>query len=130
VVAEHIFGLMFAVAKRAAFLTRQVKNGQWPRMDNVMLQGKTLGVVDTGNVGAEMIRLCRGVGMKVVAWTYHPTAERGKDLGVEYVDLDTLLKTADVVSVHVRLTEDSRHLIGKRELGLMKPGSILLNGAS
>ena len=129
VVAEHIFGLMFAVAKRAAFMTRQVKSGNWPRMDNIMLQGKVLGIIGTGNIGAEMIRLGKAIGMEVVAWTYHPTAERAKRLGVEFIDLDTLLKTADVVSLHVKLSEDSRNLIGKRELELMKPDAILLNGA-
>ncbi|MBN1687246.1 MAG: hypothetical protein JW852_11360 [Spirochaetales bacterium] len=129
VVAEHMFGLMFAVAKRAAFMTRQVKDGNWPRMDNIMLQGKVLGVVGTGNIGSEMVRLAKAVGMRVTAWTYHPSAEREKMLGVDYVDLDTLLQTADVVSLHVRLSGDSRHLIGKRELDLMKPGAVLLNGA-
>lgn len=129
VVAEHIFGLMFAVSKRAAFMTEQVKAGKWPRMDNLMLQGKALGVIGTGSIGAEMARLANAIGMKVVAWTYNPSAERAESLGVEYVDLDTLLKTADVVSLHVRLSEESRHLIGKRELELMKPGAILLNGA-
>ena len=59
VVAEHGFGLMFALAKRAAFLTASMKAGGWPRMDNVYLQGKTLGIVGTGHIGAEMARLGR-----------------------------------------------------------------------
>lgn len=129
VVAEHIFGLMFAVAKRAAFLTAEMKAGRWPRMDNVMLQGKVLGVVGTGNTGAEMARLARATGMEVVAWTFHPSAERAKKLGVRYVELDELLKTSDVVSLHVALTGETQGLLGKRELGLMKPGALLLNGA-
>ena len=129
VVAEHGFGLMFALAKRAAFLTSAMKTGGWPRMDNVYLQGKTLGIIGTGHIGAEMARLGSAVGMNVIAWTYHPSAARAKELGVQFVSLDELLQTADVVSLHVRLTAESHHLIGERELGLMKQGGLLINVA-
>lgn len=129
VVAEHAFGLMLAAAKRAFFQTSELKAGRWTRMDNVYLRGKTLGLVGTGNIGAAMGQLARAIGMKVVAWTYHPTPERASALGVDFVTLDDLLKTADVVSVHVKLTDQSRGLIGARELGLMKPGAILVNTA-
>ena len=129
VVAEHGFGLMFALAKRAAFLTTSMKTGGWPRMDNIYLQGKTLGVIGTGHIGAEMARLGRAIGMNVVAWTYHPSAARAETLGVQFVSLDELLRTADVVSLHVRLTEESQHLIGERELGLMKRDALLINVA-
>ncbi len=129
VVAEHGFGLMFALAKRAAFLTASMKAGDWPRMDNVYLQGKTLGVIGTGHIGAEMARLGGAVGMDVIAWTYNPSAARAETLGVRFVELDELLQTADVVSLHVKLTEESHHLIGEREFGLMKPGALLINVA-
>ena len=129
VVAEHGFGLMFALAKRSAFLTSAMKTGGWPRMDNVYLQGKTLGIIGTGHIGAEMARLGRAVGMNVIAWTYHPSAARAKELGIQFVPLDELLQTADVVSLHVRLTAESHHLIGERELGLMKQGGLLINVA-
>ncbi len=129
VVAEHGFGLMFALAKRAAFLTASMKAGGWPRMDNIYLQGKTLGVIGTGHIGAEMARLGRAVGMDVIAWTYNPSAARAETLGVRFVELDELLQTADVVSLHVRLTEESHHLMGEQEFGLMKPGTLLINVA-
>ena len=128
-VAEHMFGLMFAVAKRAAFQTAEIKAGRWTRRLNVMLQGKVLGVVGTGAIGAEMVRLARAIGMEVIAWTFNPSPERAERLGVRFVELDDLLATADVVSLHVSLTETTRHLIGARELGLMKDDAILLNGA-
>ncbi len=129
VVAEHMFGLMFAAAKRAAYFTAGVKEGKWLRMDNMMVQGKTLGVVGTGAIGAEMARLGRAIGMNVIAWTYNPTQERADKLGVTFVELGELLQKADIISLHVKLTDDSQGLIGKRELGMMKPGAILLNGA-
>jgi D-3-phosphoglycerate dehydrogenase len=129
IVAEHALALMFAAARRAWYQTNELKSGRWTRLDNIYLRGKTLGVVGTGSIGAEMARLARAVGMRVVAWTFRPSAERAAELGVTYVGLDELLRTADVVSLHVRLTERTRRLIGARELALMKRGALLVNTA-
>jgi len=129
VVAEHMFGLMFAAAKRAAFLTAGMKAGKWIRMDNVFLQGKVLGIVGTGSIGSEMARLGRAIGMDVIAWTYNPSPDRADKLGVRFVELDELLKMADVVSLHVKLTDESRGMIDAEALSKMKKGVILLNGA-
>ena len=97
-------------------------------MQNVTLQGSTIGIVGTGNVGREVARIANALGMKCLAWTYNPSPERAQELGVEFVELDDLLKESDVVSLHVRLSSDSRHIIGARELALMKPGALLING--
>jgi len=129
VVAEHMFGLMFAVAKRAAFQTAQIRAGQWPRRMNHMVQGKVLGIIGTGNIGAELARLGKAIGMEVIAWTFRPSPERAADLGVRFVELDELLKIADVISLNVALTEDTHHMIGQEQLAMMKPDAILLNGA-
>jgi D-3-phosphoglycerate dehydrogenase len=128
-VAEHMFGLMFAVAKRAAFQTAELKAGRWTRRLNATLQGKVLGIIGTGAIGAEMARLGRAMGMAVIAWTFNPSDARAKSLGVRFVELDELLQSADVVSLHVKLTDETRGLIGARELALMKDEAILLNGA-
>lgn len=130
IVAEHAFGLMLAVAKRAAFQTAELRAGRWTRsIDNVYLGGKTLGLVGAGTIGAAVARLARAIGMEVVAWTFNPSPERAAALGVRFVPLDDLLRTADVVSLHLKLTPESRGLIGTRELGLMKRGAILVNTA-
>lgn len=129
VVAEHMFGLMFAAAKRAAYFTAGLKAGKWLRMDNIMLQGKTLGIVGTGAIGSEMARLGLAIGMEVLAWTYHPSRERAEALGITFVEIGELLENSDVVSLHIKLTEESRGMIGAAELSLMKKGAILLNGA-
>jgi phosphoglycerate dehydrogenase-like enzyme len=129
IVAEHAFGLMLAAAKRAHFQTAELKAGRWTRMDNIYLHEKTLGIVGTGAIGGAMARLGRAMGMDVIAWTFSPTSARAAELGVRYVPLDELLRTADVVSMHVRLTPQSRGLLGLREIGLMKPGAILVNTA-
>ena len=129
VVAEHIFGLMFAIAKRAGFQTADMKAGRWTRMENVYLQGKTLGVVGAGNIGSEVARLANALGMEVIAWTFHPSSERAEALGVRFVDhVDDLLRECDVLSLNVDLTDDTRGMIGEREFGLMRPGGLLVNG--
>jgi D-3-phosphoglycerate dehydrogenase len=127
VVAEHAFGLMLAAAKRAAFQTAELKAGRWTRTENILLQGKTLGLVGAGAIGGEMARLGRAIGMQVLAWTFHPSDERAHRLGLEFVEFDGLLAASDVVSLHVRLTPESQRLIGPRELRLMKPGALLIN---
>ena len=129
VVAEHAFGLMFALAKRTAFHTAETKAGRWNRIDNIFLRNKILGIVGTGNTGSEMIKLGQAIGMDVIAWTFHPSQEKADRLGIEYVSFEQLLQTADVISLHVKLTDESRHLINKKELELMKQEALLINCA-
>ena len=128
VVAEHMIGLMFAIAKRAYYQTAQIKSGTWMRMDNVFLRGKTLGVIGTGNIGAEVARLASALGMDVVAWTFNPSQERADRLGVRYVELGELVRQSDVITLHVALTDETRSMIGAEQFEQMKDGAILVNG--
>ena len=128
VVAEHAFGLMLAAAKRVVFQTGEMRAGRWgTRIDNIYLNGKTLGVIGAGPIGARMAALGAAIGMNVIAWTFNPTPERAAQMGVEFVALDDLLARSDVVSLHLPLTDESRGMIGTRELGIMKQGSLLVN---
>ncbi len=126
-VAEHTIGLMFAVAKRVGFQTAELRAGRWANLKNIYLRGKTLGVIGTGPTGSQVAELANAMGMRVIAWTFHPSLERAKRLGVEFVELDDLLQQSDVVSLHVRLTEDTENMIGAREFDLMKPGALFVN---
>jgi D-3-phosphoglycerate dehydrogenase len=127
VVAEHAVALLLAVAKRVAFQTSELKAGRWTLRNNVFLAGKTLGIIGLGNIGMAMARLARAIGMEVIAWTFNPAKQRGAALNVRLVELDELLRGSDAVSIHVALTEQSRGLIGQRELEMMKPGALLIN---
>lgn len=129
IVAEHALGLLFAVAKRAWFHTQELKSGRWTSRDNVFLHGKTLGIIGMGSIGTAMARLGKALGMNVVAWTMNPSAERGQQLGVPFLSLEDLLRAADAVSLHVKLTDRTRGLLGAREIGWMKPGALLINTA-
>jgi D-3-phosphoglycerate dehydrogenase len=129
IVAEHAFGLMLAVAKRACFHTSALRRGRWLRMDNVYLRGKTLGLVGAGAIASEMGRLSQAIGMQVQAWSFNPAAARAGWPDIPFVPLDELLRTSDVVSIHVKLTDQSRGLIGARQIGLMRPNALLVNSA-
>ena len=129
IVAEHALALLLAAARRLAEQTTELRAGRWSNLDMMYVGGKTIGVVGTGAIGQRMIHLCKAIGMRVIAWTFHASAERAAELGVEFVDLDELFRRSDAVSIHVKLTPESRHLIGRRELALMKPGSLLVNTA-
>jgi phosphoglycerate dehydrogenase-like enzyme len=129
IVAEHALMLMLATARGAWYHTQRLKSGLWPGKDHLYLRGRTLGLLGAGNIALATATLGRAIGMQVQAWTFHPSSERATRLRIPFVDLDVLLETSDVVSIHVKLTERSRGLLGRRELGLMKPGAILVNTA-
>jgi D-3-phosphoglycerate dehydrogenase len=124
-IAEHTLALLLSVARRIPQVDAATRAGGWPRGKSVELRGKTCGVVGLGAIGREFARIAAGFGMRVIGWTMHPRALPG----VEMVELDELYRTSDVVSLHLRLSEETRGFIGSRELGLMKPGAILINTA-
>ena len=129
IVAEHALGLLLAISKRAWYQTNELKQGRWTAGENIYLRGKTLGLVGAGPIAAEMACLARAIGMHVQAWTFHPSPERAEQLGMRFVGFDELLATSDCLSLHVKLTPQTRGLIGRRELGLMRPGTLLVNTA-
>jgi D-3-phosphoglycerate dehydrogenase len=129
IVAEHALALMLATARRVCFQTSQLRKGIWKTPDNLFLRGKTLGVLGVGPIGAATARLATAIDMRVQAWTFHPTPERAEQLGISFVPLEELLRTSDVVSIHVKLTDQTRGLIGAKALASMKRGALLINTA-
>jgi phosphoglycerate dehydrogenase-like enzyme len=124
-IAEHALALMLAAARRIPRLDAQTRAGDWPRGQMTQLHGKTLGIVGLGAIGRKFARLGQGIGMRVIAWTMHPDPS----LGFALVDLDDLLQLSDVVSLHLRLSDQTRGFLGAREIALMKPSAILINTA-
>lgn len=129
VVAEHALALMLSVARRIPRMTAGVRAGQWPGDLGVSLAGRQLGVIGTGNIGRQLIRLANAIGMKTAAWTFHPDIDQAAQIGTRFVELDELLATSDVISLHVRLSDQTRGMLGAAELARMKPGAILINTA-
>ena len=124
-IAEHALALMLAVARRIPRNDADVRQGRWPRGHATQMHGKTLGIVGLGAVGRQFARLGASIGMRVIAWTMHPDPA----LGFELVPLDDLLRVSDVVSLHLRLSDDTRGFLGKPQLESMKPSAILINTA-
>jgi phosphoglycerate dehydrogenase-like enzyme len=126
-VAEHALMLALAVLRRVSRWDRLVKAGQWGAREGwqgVELAGKTLGVVGTGRIGMRTATLGASMGMRVIAWNRTP-----RETGFEQRELDSLLAEADVVSLHVALSPETRQLIDARALARMKPTAILVNTA-
>jgi D-3-phosphoglycerate dehydrogenase / 2-oxoglutarate reductase len=126
-VAEYAFALLLAAAKRIPEADRSLRSGEWTRFYGRHLGGRTLGLVGFGEIARAMVPKARGFGMNVVA--HRRSATGGEVDGVSMLPLDELLSTSDFVSLHVPLTDATRGLIGARELGLLRPGAVLVNTA-
>jgi phosphoglycerate dehydrogenase-like enzyme len=128
-VAELTLGLMLAVTRAIPVSDQRVRDGVWQHVEGPELDGKTLGLLGLGAIGSRVARMARGLGMRVVAWSFTPDLERASALGVELVERDEVFRQSDVVSVHLRNTPEVRGLVGSRELGLMRRGAYLINTA-
>ena len=123
-VAEHAMALLLTLNRRIhkAFLRTRDFNFSLNGLTGFDLYGKTVGVVGTGKIGSAFIDICRGFGMKVLAYDVFPNLD-----GVEYVDMETLLKRADLISLHCPLTPSTRHIINAKSIDKMKKGVFIVN---
>jgi phosphoglycerate dehydrogenase-like enzyme len=132
-VAEHAIMLMLAVYRKLVLYHQNVAAGRWmqgvPRTEDVFeLEGKTVGLVGLGNIGQQVAKRLRGFDAKVIYYdAFRRTPEEEAQLNVQYVPLETLLETADVVSLHVPLNHDTQGMIDAKALARMKPKAILIN---
>jgi phosphoglycerate dehydrogenase-like enzyme len=126
--AELAIGLMIALARhlREEFPTMR-PGGGWQTTLGIDLEGRTLGILGLGNLGARVGRIGTAMDMKVIAWSQNLTPEQARERGAERVEKDELFRRSDVISIHLVLSPRSRGLIGAREFGLMKPTALLVN---
>jgi D-3-phosphoglycerate dehydrogenase len=129
--AELAFALLLALVRRIPGADRSMKTGEWDRksFSGVELYGKTLGLVGAGRIGGEVARRARAFGMRVAAFDPFLSAERAKALDIELATLEDVLERADVVSLHVPLTDQTQGLIGDAQFASMKKGALLVNAA-
>jgi D-3-phosphoglycerate dehydrogenase len=129
-VAEHALAMMLATARHLGRLDRDLRKGRWNQsLPGLELRGKKLGLVGFGGIGARFAALARALGMTVRAWTRNPSPQRARRHGIEFADLDAILRHSDVLSVHAALTPDTKGLLDGRALALTKPGVIIINTA-
>jgi D-3-phosphoglycerate dehydrogenase len=126
-VAEHTFCLMLALVKNLIAQHNSVAAGGWPRGTNIPIRGQTLGLVGLGRIGKAMVPRAQAFEMKVIAYDPYPDTAWANAHQVPLVDLDTLLRQADFVSLHLPASPQTARMIDARALGLMKPTAYLIN---
>ena len=129
--AEHAIALMCALTRHIPQATASMREGKWQKskFQGKELYNKTIGIIGLGNIGKIVADRARGLKMRVIAFDPYVTEEKAKALGAESVDLDTLLRRADVVSLHVPLVDATRNIIDAAAIEKMKPGALLVNAA-
>lgn len=127
-VAELVIGLAIGVLRKFDKNNENIFEGKNNPLLGSLIKGKTFGVIGTGNIGKKLIELLQVFGCKIIAYS-RTEKDDIKALGVEYVDLETLLKKSDIVSLHIPNNKETKHFLGKAELDLMKEGAVLINCA-
>ena len=125
--AELTWGLILALARSIPVEDRATRAGGWQQTLGVGLEGKTLGVIGLGRLGSRVTKVGKAFGMEVVAWSQNLTEERCREVGATLADKETLLRSSDVVSIHLLLSDRTRGLIGASDLALLKPDAFLVN---
>ena len=129
-VAELVIGLMLSMAREIPRADREIRNGNWIKKELMgsELQGKYLGIVGLGNIGKRLGKLAKSLHMNIIGYDVVPIDDEfSKDVGLMKADLDTLLSSADYVSLHVPLLENTHHMINAEKLKLMKNTARIIN---
>lgn len=133
-VAEHAIALLFACARKVTWSRRTLEEAsrqqKWDfsgLFPIYRMEGKTLGIVGTGRIGSTVCRKLQGFGLRIIGCDPYLSAARKKELGLEYMDLEPLLRQSDFVSLHTPLNDETRHLMNARTLAFMKPTAYLVN---
>jgi phosphoglycerate dehydrogenase-like enzyme len=126
---EHSIALLMAAVRRIPQEDRAMREGRWQTGFGLELAGKTLGILGLGRIGGRVAAFGRFMGMRVVAWGPTLTEERAGAAGVERLELDKVFAESDVVSIHLRLSDKTRGVVGARQLAAMKPSAYLVNSA-
>ncbi|HLN84941.1 MAG TPA: D-2-hydroxyacid dehydrogenase family protein [Candidatus Limnocylindrales bacterium] len=126
---ELAFGLMLAVMRRIPQSDAAMRRGEWPLVLGHVLKGKLLGILGLGKIGTEVAAVAHAFGMEVIAWGPTLTQERAAKSGATFMPFEEVLKTADVISIHLALSDQSRNLLDEARLRLMKKSAYLINTA-
>ncbi|RJQ25964.1 hydroxyacid dehydrogenase [Candidatus Parcubacteria bacterium] len=130
-VAEHTFSLILALSRRIIESYKKVREWNFSPegLTGFDLNKKTLGVIGVGNIGKNVIKIAKGFGMEVLGHKKNPDPELEKSLDFKLVDLETLLKNSDIITLHIPFSKETRHLLGEKEFEKMKDGVVIINTA-
>lgn len=126
-VAELAIGLALAVARNIAFLSKKTSGGEWTRLTGIELGGKVMGVIGLGAIGKNVARYAQGLGMKVMAYDPYIDEVYAKANHIIVADFDMVVRNSDVVSLHIPLTAQTKHLFDRKVMESMKCSAILIN---
>ena len=124
---ELTWGLIISLLRQIPLEDREARNGKWGSVVGMGLKGKTLGLVGLGHIGSLVARVGDAFDMNLISWSQNLTAERAAECRANLVDKDALFRESDIVSIHLRLSDRTRGLVGAHEIGLMKPTAYLIN---
>ena len=128
--APLTMGLILELTRNIGRENARMHAGEpWQKFVGIEIEGKTLGVIGLGKLGTKVVELAKAFGMNVIAWSPNLTPERCEDAGVGYATKEELFATADIITIHVVLSERSRGLVGRDDLARMKPTAYLVNTA-
>lgn len=128
-VADLAVTLMLCCARNVVIMDNGIKGRNQTRPSGVEMWGKTLGVVGAGRIGKGVAKRCTGFNMKILCYDQYEDEAFKKDCGAEYVDLDTLIRNSDFITIHSPLTPETRNMFGAEQFKAMKPDAILINTA-
>lgn len=124
---ELTIGLILALMRKIPQVNQRMRQERWPALTGLMLEGKTVGVLGFGRIGKEVARILKAFDTRVIAFSRSLTPEKAAESGAKAVSMETLLRESDVVTLHIQFNEQTRGIIGAKELALMKPGAYLVN---
>lgn len=124
---ELTMALILAAARRIPQEDRHLRSGGWQEGVGMLLEGRTLGVLGLGRLGQRVAALGRAFGMKPIGWSPNLTPERASAAGIPFAPRETFFRAADVISIHMVLSETTRHLVGAADLSMMQPHALLVN---
>ena len=124
---ELTWGLIIGAVRKIALEDRRIRTGQWQSTIGFSLSGKTLGIVGLGKIGKRIATIGKAFGMNIIAWSPNLTQARADEAGVKAVAKEELFKTADIVTLHIVLSDKTRGVVGAHEFGLMKPTGYIVN---
>lgn len=124
---ELTIGLILSLLRKIPQVNLRMREELWPAPTGILLEGKTVGVLGLGRIGGEVARIMKAFNTRVLAYSRTLTAEKAAQVGAESVSMETLLRESDIVTLHVHFGEQTRGLIGEKELALMKRGAFLVN---
>jgi D-3-phosphoglycerate dehydrogenase / 2-oxoglutarate reductase len=130
-VAEYTFALLLALARKVALSSASLAAGKWDRKpyEGSELRDKTLGLLGLGRIGGRVASIARGFGMTVIGYDPVFTVEQAEHLGLDLLPLDAVMQRADILSLHVKLSASTKHMIDERRLNLVKKGVLIVNTA-